>query len=144
TVGHDGDVYINTSNGDIYKKVSASWVKQGNLKGATGTTGATGATGPTGATGATGPTGSTGPTGATGATGPTGSTGPTGDTGATGPAGPTGATGPAGTTGQNIFTSYGTGPLLLFNPFGFVPIPGLSQTINVPANSVLYISTFGG
>jgi hypothetical protein len=57
-LGAVGDFYLNSINGDYYKKTGAStWTSQGNLKGATGTTGATGATGATGPTGPTGPAG---------------------------------------------------------------------------------------
>ena len=61
------DFYLNTSNGDYYKKTGAStWTLQANL---TGPQGANGATGATGATGAQGIQGVAGPTGATGAAG---------------------------------------------------------------------------
>lgn len=66
--GANNDVYINTSNGDLYKKISGTWTYQTNIKG------------PTGATGATGPQGDPGATGATGATGPAGPGVPTGGT----------------------------------------------------------------
>lgn len=58
------DLYINTSNWNIYQCTAAGaaavakWVYKGNIKGATGATGSTGATGLTGATGATGTRGS--------------------------------------------------------------------------------------
>lgn len=108
TLGEVGQMYINTSNGNIYgPKTSTGWGSSSS--GGAGATGATGATGVTGATGPTGVIGATGPTGVTGATGPTGvgttgATGPTGVTGDTGPTGPTGvgttgATGPTGVTG---------------------------------------------
>jgi hypothetical protein len=81
----------------------------------------------------------------TGATGPTGARGATGPTGPTGALGPTGATGPSGTTGQSATTAFGTEGLTLTTPsFAFTLVPGLIQTIFVPANSVLYISTDGG
>jgi collagen triple helix repeat protein len=113
-----------------------------------GSIGSTGPTGPTGATGATGATGETGATGigvigATGPTGPTGATGATGAPGTTAATGATGATGPAGTTGQNATAVYGTAGLLVTSAT-FTVLPGLTQTIIVPANSVLYISTDGG
>jgi hypothetical protein len=129
--------------------------------GLTGNTGSTGATGATGA-GATGPTGPTGvglagPTGATGAgatgpTGPTGSNGNTGLTGATGPTGagvtgPTGSVGPTGTVdsiGQSfttVYTSTTVGIDYTYTTYGL--IPGLTQTVNVPANSTVFISTDG-
>ena len=59
---------------------------------------------------------------------------------------PTPATAPDGTgggpTGQNAVTAYGTGALA--TTFTLADVPGLSTTVNVPANSVLYISTEGG
>jgi hypothetical protein len=67
-LGTDGDYYLNTANGDVYAKSSATWSVVGNIKGPTGATGATGATGPTGATGATGATGPAGPGVASGGT----------------------------------------------------------------------------
>ena len=75
------------------------------------------------------------------AVGPTGATGATGNSGATGA---TGATGPSGTTGQDAFDVYGTSSLSNFSSTTFTIIPGLTQAINVPANSVLTISTSGG
>lgn len=51
TQGKTGDFYLNTSNFDVYSKATGSWVKTGNIKGATG------AQGPQGATGAQGPQG---------------------------------------------------------------------------------------
>ena len=98
--------------------------------------------GPAGPTGPTGPTGPEGATGATGPAGPTGATGPTGPTGATGPEGPSGATGPAGTTGQSAQTAFGTGSLWVSTDFARVP--GLSLTVTVPADAVVYVSTDGG
>lgn len=109
--GVDGDLYLNTSNSDVYQKSGGSWSVITNIKGDAGTGGAagntwyTGAGVPSGGTGADGDQylrtsngdvylksgGSwsvsmnlTGPTGATGATGATGSTGSTGSTGAAG------------------------------------------------------------
>jgi hypothetical protein len=47
--------------------------------------------------------------------------------------------------GQSASTVYSTGALSLATVTGsFVLIPGLTQTINVPANSQLYISSGGG
>jgi hypothetical protein len=45
TQGKTGDFYLNTSNFDVYSKATGSWVKTGNIKGATGERGTTGATG---------------------------------------------------------------------------------------------------
>ena len=71
--------------------------------------------------------------------------GPAGPAGPTGPTGATGATGPSGTTGQNIFEVYGTGQLSVgASSTTYTLIPGLTQTINVPANSLVYVSTTGG
>jgi hypothetical protein len=103
--------------------------------GPAGTAGSKGPKGDTGATGAQGPQGLKGDTGATGAQGPPGLQGPKGDTG---------PQGPAGTTGQNVLISYSTSAIEVTSGSGFSVIPGLDQTINVPDNSVLYISTDGG
>lgn len=95
--------------------------------------------------GPTGPTGPTGPAGINGATGPTGPAGAAGATGASGATGPTGATGPSGTTGQNVTEVYGTSQLVVTNSTTtYTLIPGLSQTINVPANCKVYVSSTGG
>lgn len=56
TQGKTGDFYLNTSNFDVYSKATGSWVKTGNIKGATG------AQGPQGAVGAQGPQGPKGDT----------------------------------------------------------------------------------
>lgn len=86
-----------------------------------------------------------GPTGPTGPTGPAGAAGATGASGPTGPAGLTGATGPSGTTGQAITEVYGTGQLVVTtSTTTYTLIPGMTQTINVPANSRVYVSTTGG
>lgn len=66
TQGVNGDFYINKTNWDVYNKVSGTWTKVGNIKGATGATGAKGDKGETGPQGATGPKGATGAAGATG------------------------------------------------------------------------------
>jgi len=52
--GIDGDYYLNTTTGDIFQKVSGSWVKIGNLKGAQGPEGPQGDKGDKGDTGAPG------------------------------------------------------------------------------------------
>ena len=70
--GVNSDFYLNTANGDVYKKISGAWGSPiVNL------------IGPAGAAGATGPIGSTGPAGATGATGPAGTNGTNGTNGST-------------------------------------------------------------
>lgn len=92
-----------------------------------------------------GPTGPTGPAGANGATGPTGPAGATGASGATGPTGPAGATGSAGTTGQSVTEVYGTSQLVVTtSTTSYTLIPGLTQTINVPSNCKVYVSSTGG
>lgn len=103
--------------------------------------------GPMGPTGALGPMGPTGPKGATGATGPTGPTGVAGPMGPTGPKGATGATGPtgpAGTTGQDAIAVYGTSTLTLSAGSSFTTVPGLVTNVNVPTNSVVLLTTYGG
>jgi hypothetical protein len=71
--------------------------------------------------------------------------GPAGPQGPIGPQGPAGPAGASGTTGQSVTASYGSSALLVDPTVTtFTVIPGLSQTIDVPANSVLYVSTDGG
>ena len=54
-IGVDGDLYLNTSNGDYYTKVTGSWGSAlGNLTGPRGVDGAAGAVGPQGPTGPAG------------------------------------------------------------------------------------------
>ena len=48
SLGKDGDLYINTSNGNYYQKDNSKWSLKGNLTGPKGDTGATGDTGPQG------------------------------------------------------------------------------------------------
>lgn len=74
-----------------------------------------------------------------------------GTPGAQGPAGPqgnpgtTGATGPAGTTGQYANTVFTTGQLAITQTVTtYTLIPGLTQTITVPANAKVFVSTNGG
>lgn len=50
TEGVDGDLYINTTSYDLFEKAEGTWSKGGNIKGATGDTGATGQGVPTGGT----------------------------------------------------------------------------------------------
>jgi hypothetical protein len=95
--------------------------------------------------GPTGPTGPTGPAGVNGAAGATGPSGAAGATGASGPTGPSGVNGAAGTTGQDVFTVYGTGQLsVTSSTTTYTLIPGLTQTINVPANCKVIVHTDGG
>lgn len=54
TQGVNGDFYLNTSNWDVYQKLSGTWTKKGNVQGATGAKGDKGDQGATGAQGAKG------------------------------------------------------------------------------------------
>lgn len=70
--------------------------------------------------------------------------GPAGATGATGPAGPQG---PAGSVENIVLNQSGTtvySTNFLNSPTSFTLIPGLTQTITVPANSLVFITTNGG
>lgn len=110
--------------------------------GPVGPQGPQGVAGPTGPQGPTGNTGPQGPIGNTGPQGPIGNTGPQGPIGNTGPAGPTG---PAGTTGQDVYEAVGTGQLVVTTATTlYTLIPGLTQTITVPANCKVIVSTDGG
>jgi hypothetical protein len=104
TLGANGDLYINKSNGDYYLKQSGVWKKQGNLtgpQGPVGPAGPIGATGPAGPIGATGPAGADGIDGAVGPIGPAGPQGPAGNDGDDGAVGATGPQGPAGLAGAD-------------------------------------------
>jgi hypothetical protein len=137
-----------------YAVEALSVVGGGGSGGATGPTGPIGPSGPSGPNGATGATGSigpsgpggpSGPTGLTGGGGPSGPTGATGARGTTGATGPTGPTGPAGTTGQDAISIFSSGPLVVTSTVtGPHLVPGLIQTVNVPANSRLLVSMSGG
>jgi hypothetical protein len=71
--------------------------------------------------------------------------GPSGPPGPIGPPGPAGPPGIASTNGQNVFTSGGTVAIGIDSTVsGYTVVPGLSQTVDVPANSILYVSTDGG
>jgi hypothetical protein len=77
--------------------------------------------------------------------GPAGPTGPTGATGITGATGPTGPTGATGTTGQLVYSALGSGTLTITTTdTTYTIIPGLTQTIIVPANCYLIITSTGG
>jgi hypothetical protein len=54
SLGLDGDLYQNTTNGDQYKKISGVWVLQGNLTGPQGPQGIQGPVGPQGPAGSGG------------------------------------------------------------------------------------------
>lgn len=91
--GKDGDSYLDTVTGDVYKKSSGAWNKTGNIKGPKGDkgekgdTGEQGPKGDPGIQGDQGPQGEIGPRGEKGDTGATGEQGPKGDTGVQGPKG---------------------------------------------------------
>lgn len=56
-----------------------------------------------------------------------------------------GTPGPAGTTGQSATTVYGTGQLTVgASTTSYTLIPGLRQTVDVPSNSRVFITTDGG
>ncbi len=78
-LGATGDLYLNTTNGDVYDKATGAWVLAGNIKGVKGDTGAQGPIGNTGATGATGAPGAAGEKWWTAAGPPTAGTGANGD-----------------------------------------------------------------
>lgn len=40
-IGNDGDLYLRTSNGDLYTKTAGAWTITGNLQGPTGPGGGT-------------------------------------------------------------------------------------------------------
>lgn len=68
-----------------------------------------------------------------------------GTQGPEGPQGPQGEAGPAGTTGQYANTVFTTGQLTLTQTStNYTLIPGLTQTITVPANAKVFVSTNGG
>lgn len=106
--GKEGDFFIHTGTGELYRKLRDQWTVVMNMRGAAGAPGAPGAAGPqgpkgepglNGAVGAQGPAGPQGPAGLNGAAGPQGPKGDTGATGAMGAQGPAGAQGLAGEHG---------------------------------------------
>ncbi len=113
-------------------------------QGPAGAVGPQGAKGDTGVTGPQGPKGDTGDQGPAGPAGPPGAKGDTGDTGPAGPQGDPGPAGPAGTTGQTSATVVGTDGLAVAPSTPLTQVPGLSQTVTVPANGLVLISTHGG
>jgi hypothetical protein len=132
---------------------SLKWNRQGPAgpqgpqgeKGPAGPQGQQGEAGPEGTRGAPGEKGVSGPkgdAGPQGAPGPAGENGDKGDRGERGETGAAGPAGPAGTTGQSAFSSYGAAALTPTS--ATQPVPGLLQTVSVPANSTVYITTDGG
>ena len=77
-VGKDGDVYLNTTSGDLFKREGGSWSLLTNLVGPEG------------------------PEGPQGEQGPPGEQGPQGEQGEQGPEGPQGEQGPPGADGRGI------------------------------------------
>lgn len=75
--------------------------------------------------------------------GPTGPQGVQGVQGIQGVQGVQGPTGPAGTTGQNATTAFGTAQLTVSSTT-FVAVPGLTQSLTVPAGAVVYVASDGG
>lgn len=45
SLGSNGDFYLNLANGDVYNKITGSWTKVANIRGATGATGPQGPAG---------------------------------------------------------------------------------------------------
>ena len=74
-----------------------------------------------------------------------GPVGPAGPQGPIGPTGNTGPIGPAGTTGQDVYEVFGTAQLIVSTSTSlYTLIPGLAQTITIPANCKVIVSTDGG
>lgn len=86
-----------------------------------------------------------GPAGQDGDVGAKGDPGATGMTGAMGAPGEPGPPGDPGTTGQDVLEVYGTGQLLVSaSTTTYVVIPGLTQTVTVPADARVRVDTSGG
>lgn len=85
--GYDGDFYIDTSVGELYKKNGEYWESQMSLVGPRGEIGPTGIPGPQGLPGERGLKGDKGDKGERGTTGAQGPQGPTGPQGPQGPKG---------------------------------------------------------
>jgi len=66
SLGSDGDVYLNSSNGDFYKKEAGEWNNIANFRGPQGEQGEQGPAGSDGSDGEQGPEGPQGPSGADG------------------------------------------------------------------------------
>jgi hypothetical protein len=116
-------------------------------KGEAGAQGDSGPQGPKGDTGAQGDAGPQGAKGEAGAQGDTGPQGPKGDTGPQGPQGDTGPQGPPGTgggpLGQDAASAFGSGPWTVPATATFVEVPGLSVTLDVPSDALVYVSSYG-
>lgn len=66
-LGEDGDLYLNSTNGDVYEKAAGAWSKVANIRGPEGAKGEKGEKGETGAKGEKGSTGEKGEKGEAGA-----------------------------------------------------------------------------
>jgi hypothetical protein len=153
--GIDGDFYLNSANGDVYKRISAVYSVAANIKGATGAAGASGSAGAAGSTGATGANGVDGNTILSGAGAPSSGLGVNGNfyidttahsiygpksagawpagvslvgpTGATGSTGAAGATGPAGSGATSI--SFATAVPLTTGSIAYMPQQTISSVL---------------
>jgi hypothetical protein len=96
-IGIDGDYYLNTSNSDVYNKITGTWTIILNIQGATG---------PQGIQGETGAQGQQGTQGIQGNQGIQGETGQQGEQGLQGEQGIQGENGENGTNGTNGYTWY--------------------------------------
>ncbi len=110
TLGLDGDLYLDSTSGEVFEKTAGSYASSGNL------TGATGPQGPAGAIGPQGPAGAPGPQGAQGLQGVSGPAGPQGVQGLVGPQGPQGIQGPPGPSSDSwkLLGNTGTDPNVNF------------------------------
>lgn len=132
-IGNDDDLYLNTTTGQYYKKVSGVWILQGNLIGPQGPAGIQGPQGPIGLSGPQGLIGPIGPVGLQGVDGPIGPQGvagpqgiqgPQGDDGVDGVQGPIGLAGPIGPQGL-IGPQGSTGPAGIQGPQGLNGVDGV-------------------
>ena len=99
--GNLGDMYLDKSTFNLYRKVEIGWEFVGNIaSGAQGPQGEQGEIGPQGPQGEQGEIGPQGPQGAQGETGPQGPQGEQGEIGPQGPQGEQGETGPQGPQGE--------------------------------------------
>ena len=101
--GQDGDLFINSNTGDLFKKEEDAWKQVANLKGAKGDKGDKGETGAKGDAGAQGQAGAKGDKGEAGAPGAKGDKGDKGDKGEAGAPGAPGAKGDKGDKGADGF-----------------------------------------
>jgi Collagen triple helix repeat (20 copies) len=127
--GADGKDGINGTNGID------------GLPGAKGADGKDGIDGLPGAKGADGKDGIDGTNGVDGLPGPKGADGKDGTNGTNGIDGLPGA---AGVTGQGATSLLGTNSLTVDLSTLMTPLPGLTTTVNVPANAFVFLSTTGG